>query len=97
MRFGHRGLNHPVKEIATGRIDFTSQNHSFAVKKESVDCKTLLVTHLEINDGSIEGLRHKRYPAFSVQYHPDASPGPHDALHLFDEFIEMMDADKGAV
>lgn len=97
MRFGHRGLNHPVREIASGNIDFTSQNHGFAVKKETVDPDKLLITHVEVNDGSVEGLRHKRYPAFSVQYHPDASPGPHDALYLFDEFVEMMDASKGAV
>ena len=94
MRFGHRGLNHPVKEIATGKIDFTSQNHGFAVDPQSVDPEKLMITHVEINDGTIEGLRHRHYPAFSVQFHPDAAPGPHDAAHLFDEFIEMMDAGK---
>ncbi|KRN28775.1 carbamoyl phosphate synthase small subunit [Lactobacillus selangorensis] len=94
MKFGHRGFNHPVREIATGRIDFTSQNHGYAVDPDSIDPAQLLVTHVEINDHTIEGLRHKRYPAFSVQFHPDATPGPHDADHLFDEFVEMMDAFK---
>lgn len=94
MKFGHRGLNHPVKEIATGRIDFTSQNHGYAVDEKSIDPEKLMVTHIEINDGTIEGVRHRQFPAFSVQFHPDAAPGPHDALHLFDEFIEMMEAWK---
>lgn len=94
MKFGHRGLNHPVREIATGRIDFTSQNHGFAVAEDSIDPNELFITHVEVNDGTVEGLRHKKYPAFTVQFHPDAAPGPHDALHLFDEFIEMMDAGK---
>lgn len=94
MKFGHRGLNHPVREIATGRIDFTSQNHGYAVDAESIDNERLMITHVEVNDGTIEGVRHKNYPAFTVQFHPDAAPGPHDALHLFDEFIEMMDAWK---
>ncbi|MDT8864893.1 carbamoyl phosphate synthase small subunit, partial [Lacticaseibacillus rhamnosus] len=92
MKYGHRGFNHPVREIATGRIDFTSQNHGYAVDPDSIDPDTLLVTHVEINDGTVEGLRHRLYPAFTVQFHPDAAPGPHDADHLFDEFMEMMDA-----
>lgn len=91
MRFGHRGFNHAVREIATGRIDFTSQNHGYAVKRETLpDC--LMVTHEEINDKSVEGVRHRHYPAFSVQFHPDAAPGPHDADYLFDDFLEMIDA-----
>ncbi|MCH4172506.1 MAG: carbamoyl phosphate synthase small subunit [Lactobacillus sp.] len=94
MRFGHRGFNHPVREIATGRIDFTSQNHGYAVRAASVDKDQLMITHEEINDHSVEGLRHRFYPAFSVQFHPDAAPGPHDAHHLFDEFMEMIDAFK---
>ena len=94
MKFGHRGLNHPVREIATGRVDFTSQNHGYAVDDNTIDPEKLIVTHVEINDGTIEGVRHRHYPAFSVQFHPDAAPGPHDALYLFDEFIEMMEAWK---
>ncbi len=94
MKFGHRGLNHPVKEIASGKIAFTSQNHGYAVAEKSVNPANLLITHVELNDGTVEGLRHKLYPAFSVQFHPDAAPGPHDALDLFDEFMELMDAFK---
>lgn len=92
MRFGHRGFNHPVREIATGRIDFTSQNHGYAVKRESINKDQLIITHEEINDHTVEGLRHRFFPALSVQFHPDAAPGPHDAAHLFDEFMEMIDA-----
>ncbi|MDK6855058.1 carbamoyl phosphate synthase small subunit [Aerococcus sp. UMB7533] len=94
MKFGHRGVNHPVREIATGRIDFTSQNHGYAVAKDSIDPEKLIITHVEINDGTVEGLKHRHYPAFTVQYHPDAAPGPHDALHLFDDFMAMIDARK---
>lgn len=97
MRFGHHGQNYPVKEKATGRVDITSQSHSFTVKKSTIDNQKLLVTHFNVNDGSVEGLKHRRYPAFTVQFNPDAAPGPHDALHVFDEFLEMMDAQKGAV
>lgn len=93
MKFGHRGFNHAVREIATGRVDFTSQNHGFAVNRETLpDC--LMVTHEEINDKTVEGVRHRDFPAFSVQFHPDAAPGPHDASYLFDEFLEMIDAWK---
>jgi carbamoyl-phosphate synthase small subunit len=94
MKFGHRGFNHPVKEIATGRIDFTSQNHGYAVDVNSIDKEKLFVTHIELNDGTVEGVKHRHHPVFSVQYHPDAAPGPHDAAHLFDQFIESMDAWK---
>lgn len=90
MKFGHRGFNHPVREIATNRIDFTAQNHGYAVAAGSIEQTQLLVTHKEINDQTIEGLRHKQYPAFSVQFHPDAAPGPHDASHLFDDFLENI-------
>lgn len=93
MKFGHRGFNHAVREIATGRIDFTSQNHGYAVSRENFPSE-LLITHEEINDKSIEGVRHRFFPAFSVQFHPDAAPGPHDASYLFDEFMEMIDAFK---
>lgn len=91
MKFGHRGFNHAVREIATGRIDFTSQNHGYAVDRDTLpDC--LMVTHEEINDKSVEGVRHRDFPAFSVQFHPDAAPGPHDASYLFDDFLELIDA-----
>jgi len=91
MKFGHRGFNHAVRELETGKINFTSQNHGYAVDPKSCDPDKLIITHIEINDGSVEGLRHRYYPAFSVQYHPDAAPGPHDASSLFDDFMQLMD------
>lgn len=96
MKFGHRGFNHPVRDIASGQIVFTSQNHGYAVDPASVDKEKLMITHVEINDGTVEGLRHRQYPAFSVQFHPDAAPGPHDADGLFDDFISMVDQRKEA-
>ncbi|WP_409341214.1 carbamoyl phosphate synthase small subunit [Paenibacillus sp. MBLB4367] len=90
MKFGHRGGNHPVKDLATGRCYITSQNHGYAVMEESIKGTPLEVTHINNNDGTIEGLRHKTYPAFSVQYHPEASPGPFDSSYLFDDFIAMI-------
>ena len=95
MKFGHRGFNHPVRNIATGEIAFTSQNHGYAVDPESVKNTDLMVTYEEINDGIVEGLRHRDYPAFSVQFHPDAAPGPNDADSIFDDFVSLVDQRKG--
>lgn len=90
LKFGHRGGNHPVKELATNRCYITSQNHGYTVKEESIKSTDLEVTHINNNDKTIEGLKHKTYPAFSVQYHPEAAPGPHDSSYLFDEFLQMI-------
>jgi carbamoyl-phosphate synthase small subunit len=90
LKFGHRGSNQPVKDLKTGRIEITSQNHGFCVDLESLDPEEVELTHINLNDGSLEGMKHKQFPAFSVQYHPENAPGPHDSLYLFDRFIEMM-------
>ena len=91
LKFGHRGANHPVKNLITGKVDITSQNHGYAVDIDSLKDTDLELTHIAINDRSCEGVRHKNYPVFSVQYHPEAAPGPHDSSYLFDEFIKNID------
>ena len=90
LKFGHRGANHPVKDLSTNRVYITSQNHGFAIKEESLAELDLELTHINVNDKTVEGFRHQKYPAFSVQYHPEASPGPEDSHYLFDQFVELM-------
>ncbi|TMQ64560.1 MAG: glutamine-hydrolyzing carbamoyl-phosphate synthase small subunit [Candidatus Eisenbacteria bacterium] len=92
LKFGHRGANHPVKNLATGGVAITSQNHGFAVLPELFDDPDLELTHVNLNDGTVEGFRHRGLPAFSVQYHPEASPGPHDSHYLFTQFLKLMDS-----
>jgi carbamoyl-phosphate synthase small subunit len=90
LKFGHRGGNQPVKDLVTGKVEITSQNHGFCVDPASLNPEQVEVTHINLNDGSLEGMRHKQFPAFSVQYHPEHAPGPHDSLYLFDRFLKMM-------
>lgn len=96
MKFGHRGANHPVKNLLTGANEITSQNHGFAVDPDSLKDLPIDVTHINLNDHTIEGFRHRELPLFCVQYHPEASPGPHDADYLFARFVEMMEKERVA-
>ncbi len=90
LKFGHHGGNHPVKDLKTGKVYITVQNHGFCVDIDSLNKKDMEITHLNLNDNTLEGMRHKKLPVFSVQFHPEAGPGPHDAAYLFDQFIGLM-------
>lgn len=94
LKFGHRGANHPVKNLLTGKVEITSQNHGYAVDPASLT--DFRPTHISLNDDTLEGMAHTRYPVFSVQYHPEACPGPHDSLYLFHRFVEEVHAFNGA-
>ena len=91
LKFGHHGCNHPVKNLRTGKIEITSQNHNFAINESSLKSTDLEITHINLNDNTVEGVRHKKEPVFAVQYHPEASPGPHDPSYLFEEFKQLME------
>ncbi|MGH9469209.1 MAG: glutamine amidotransferase-related protein, partial [Terriglobia bacterium] len=91
LPFGHHGGNHPVLNLESGRVEITAHNHGFAVDPDSLKSADVMFTHRNLNDHTLEGLRHKSLPLFSVQYHPEASPGPHDSEYLFENFVSMME------
>jgi carbamoyl-phosphate synthase small subunit len=93
LKFGHRGGNQPVQDLRTGAVAITSQNHGFAVDPDSLP-SNVEVTHLNLNDQTVEGLRHKEAPVFSVQYHPEAAPGPNDARYFFKDFVDLIEASR---
>jgi len=95
LKFGHHGGNHPVKQLKSGKVEITAHNHNFAVDPDSLPQSEVELTHMDLNDNTLEGLRHRNLPLFSVQYHPEASPGPHDSHYLFKDFVKMMEEWKG--
>ena len=95
LKFGHRGANHPVREVATGRVHITAQNHGYAVDADSLPNAALEVSHVSLNDGTVEGLAGRSEPVLTIQYHSEASPGPHDNEYLFDRFLELVREAKG--
>jgi carbamoyl-phosphate synthase small subunit len=95
LKFGHRGANHPVLNKVTNKVEITSHNHGFAVDPDSLRSSDVDLTHVNLNDQTLEGFRHRNHPAFCVQYHPEAAPGPHDSLYLFDDFVKLMNEQKG--
>jgi carbamoyl-phosphate synthase small subunit len=95
LKFGHHGGNHPVKRLETGKIEITAHNHNYAVDPDSLKESEVVKTHIDLNDNTLEGLRHRSLPLFSVQYHPEASPGPHDSHYLFGDFMKLMAEWKG--
>jgi carbamoyl-phosphate synthase small subunit len=94
LKFGHHGGNHPVKDLKTGKVSITVQNHGFCLDIDSLNKRNIEITHINLNDNTLEGIRHKKLPVFSVQFHPEAGPGPHDARYLFDQFIGLMRSRK---
>ena len=94
LKFGHRGANHPVRNELTKRVEITSHNHGFAVDPDSLNLNEIEVTHVNLNDQTLEGFRHRNHPVFCVQYHPEAAPGPHDSHYLFDDFVKLMSEDR---
>jgi carbamoyl-phosphate synthase small subunit len=95
LKFGHHGGNHPVKQLKNGKVEITAHNHNFAVDPDSLPQSEVELTHMDLNDNTLEGLRHRNLPLFSVQYHPEASPGPHDSHYLFKDFVKLMEEWKG--
>jgi carbamoyl-phosphate synthase small subunit len=95
LKFGHHGGNHPVKQLKSGKVEITAHNHNFAVDPDSLPQNEVELTHMDLNDNTLEGLRHRNLPLFSVQYHPEASPGPHDSHYLFKDFVKMMEEWRG--
>ena len=91
LKFGHRGGNHPVKDLRSGRVEITAQNHGFAVDPDSLSDNNVEFTHINLNDQTLEGFRHRREPIIAVQYHPEAAPGPHDSFYLFSDFMALVD------